>query len=136
MSAVAALCRDAVSPCKPRGRVTVLANQTCKADCVPSQSDQPLELASTKGMLSPEASSSNLDEQLDVSQQTLELLLAIASPEPVTSTGDGSTSITIQGDDGANPAIAVLAFTVPLIIVALALGGVYQLLRWIERRRG
>jgi hypothetical protein len=87
-------------------------------------------------MLWPEATSSNLDEQLDVSPQYVELLLVNASPEPVTSTGDGSTSITIQGDEGASPAIAVLAFIVPLIIVALALGGVYQLLRWIERRRG
>lgn len=136
MSAVAELCRDAVSPRKPRWRVTVIADQPCKADCVRFQFEQPLVVASTKGMLSPEATSSNLDEQLDVSRQTLELLLAIASPEPVTSTGDRSTSITIQGDDGANPAIAVLAFTVPLIIVALAFGGVYQLLRWIERRRG
>jgi hypothetical protein len=125
-----------VSPRERAARVTVIVDQTCKADCVPFQSEHPLVLASTKGMLWPEATSSNLDEQLDVSQQYVELLLVNASPEPVTSTGDGSTSITIQGDEGTSPAIAVLAFIVPLIIVALALGGVYQLLRWIERRRG
>ena len=125
-----------MSPRERAGRVTVIVVQTCKADCVPFQSEQALVLASTEGMLSPEATWSNLDEQLDVPREYVELLLAIASPEPVTSTGDGSTSITIQGDEGASPAIAVLAFVVPLIIVALALGGVYQLLRWIERRRG
>ncbi len=113
-----------------------LLDQTCKADCVPFQSEQPLVLVSTEGMLSPEATSMNLDVQRDVSQQTLAFLLAIASPEPVTSTGDGSTSLTIQGDEGASPAVAVLAITVPLIMVALAFGGVYLLLRWIERRRG
>lgn len=99
------LCPDAVSPREPGGRVTVIVDQTCKADCAPFQSEQPLVMASTEGMLSPEATSSNLDVQLDVSQQTLELLLAIASPEPVTSTGDGSTSFTIQGDEGASPGV-------------------------------
>lgn len=59
-----------------------------------------------------------------------------ASSEPVTSTGDESDAITIQGDEGASPAVAVLAFVAPLLVVAVALGAVYQLFKWMERRRG
>jgi hypothetical protein len=103
---------------------------------VPVQSDQPLTSTFMVEMPSPSPTSLHRDEQLEVSREYVELLSASTSPEPVTSTGDGSASITIQGEEGASPAIVVLAFVAPLLIVALALGGVYQLFRWIERRRG
>ncbi len=84
------------------------------------------------GMIWPDSTLPLLGEPFGVTQKFSAMLAADASPEPVTSTAP----VTIQGDEGASPVIFVLAFVAPLLIVALALGAVYQLFRWIERRRG